>query len=276
MNKTCTSPYVPGDKDWSPLGFFSKKLSPAQEKWSAFDRELWACFSGIRHFWFILDGRSFTIFTDHKPLIYALSRSTDASTAKQCRQLSYVAEFTSDIQHVPGKEIVVADALSRPSSSSSRPLADSPWLIVGACPAPTAVNWHAVALRQAMGPSVQSAVSSTSLQVEALLHDGVELLSDISTGNVRPLIPVADRQAVFKSLHNIVHPVMRATHKLISSRVVWRDMASDLASWCRSCKQCQLAKVTKQPAAVLQPSSPSPYLKGDSATCKWIWLVLSL
>ena len=32
--------------------------------------------------------------------------------AKQCRQLSYVAEFTSDIQHVPGQENVVADALS--------------------------------------------------------------------------------------------------------------------------------------------------------------------
>ena len=25
-------------KDWQPLGFFSKKLDPAQEKYSAFDR----------------------------------------------------------------------------------------------------------------------------------------------------------------------------------------------------------------------------------------------
>ena len=40
----------PGDSAWCPICFFSKKLSPAQEKWSAFNRELWACFSGIRHF----------------------------------------------------------------------------------------------------------------------------------------------------------------------------------------------------------------------------------
>ena len=74
--------------EWAPFGFFSKKLSAAQVKWSAFDRELWACFAGIRHFWFILEGGSFTIFTDHKPLTYALSRSTDAWTAKQCCHLS--------------------------------------------------------------------------------------------------------------------------------------------------------------------------------------------
>ena len=122
--------------EWAPLGFFSKKLSSAQVKWSAFDRELWACYAGIRHFQFILEGRCFTIFTVHKPLTYALSRSTDAWTAKQCRHLSYVAEFTSDIQHVPGLQNVVADTLSRSSSSpsSSRPLADPPGLIAGGLP----------------------------------------------------------------------------------------------------------------------------------------------
>jgi hypothetical protein len=32
----------------------------------------------------------------------------------QPRQLSYVAEFTTDIWHIPGMENIVADALSRP------------------------------------------------------------------------------------------------------------------------------------------------------------------
>ena len=155
--------------EWAPLGFFSKKLSAAQVKWSPFDRELWACFAGIRHFRFILEGRSFTIFTDHKPLTYALSRSTDAWTAKQCCHLSYAAEFTSDIQHMPGLENVVADCLSRPSgvlplprgkavSSSSRPLADSPGLIAGASTAPVVIDWRGVASRQAMCTRVQSTV----------------------------------------------------------------------------------------------------------------------
>jgi hypothetical protein len=57
---------------WQPLGFFSKNLEPAQTRYSAFDRELWACFSGIRHFRHMLEGRQFILFTDHKPLTQAL------------------------------------------------------------------------------------------------------------------------------------------------------------------------------------------------------------
>ncbi len=56
-----------GRSAWRPLGFFSKKLDEAQTRWSAFDRELFACVEGIRHFRYILEGRAFTIFTDHKP-----------------------------------------------------------------------------------------------------------------------------------------------------------------------------------------------------------------
>ena len=79
----------------------------------------------------------------------ALSTSSpniDAWTAKRCRQLSYMAEFTSDIQHIPDHENVVADALSRSSSSSSRPLADLPGLITEASPAPVAVDLEALNL----------------------------------------------------------------------------------------------------------------------------------
>jgi hypothetical protein len=99
---------------WEPLGFFSKKLEPAQVKYSAFDRELLACFLGIRHFRFMLEGRAFTIYTDHKPLTTAINRTSDPWTARQCRQLAYVAEYTSDIRHIAGTSNMVADALSRP------------------------------------------------------------------------------------------------------------------------------------------------------------------
>jgi cleavage and polyadenylation specificity factor subunit 1 len=103
-----------GRSAWRPLGFFSKKLDEAQTRWSAFDRELFACVEGIRHFRYILEGRAFTIFTDHKPLVGALARASDPWTPRQCRHLAYIAEFTSDVQHVAGQDNLVADALSRP------------------------------------------------------------------------------------------------------------------------------------------------------------------
>jgi len=46
----CLQQQRPGRAGWEPLAFFSKRLEPAQVKYSAFDRELLACFLGIRHF----------------------------------------------------------------------------------------------------------------------------------------------------------------------------------------------------------------------------------
>ncbi|GFX10819.1 retrovirus-related Pol polyprotein from transposon 17.6 [Trichonephila clavipes] len=38
------------NEGFKPLGFFSKKLTPAQTKYSAFDRELLAAYSAIKYF----------------------------------------------------------------------------------------------------------------------------------------------------------------------------------------------------------------------------------
>jgi cytoskeleton-associated protein 5 len=106
-----------------PLSFYSKKLSSTEERYSACDRELWAIFSGIRHFRYLLEGRQFHVLTDHKPLTTALHRVSEPWSAKQQRQLAYIAEYTADICHIAGKDNVVADALSRPSGA---PAAASP------------------------------------------------------------------------------------------------------------------------------------------------------
>jgi hypothetical protein len=66
-----------------------------------------------------MEGRPFTIYTDHKPLTYALGKVADGWMAMQCRQLAYVAEFTTSIRHVPGVDNVVADTLSRRPSHTA-------------------------------------------------------------------------------------------------------------------------------------------------------------
>jgi hypothetical protein len=62
---------------WQPLAFFSKKLNPVQHKCSAYDRELLAIYSAIKHFRHMLEVRHFTIFTDHKPITYAFQQKRD-------------------------------------------------------------------------------------------------------------------------------------------------------------------------------------------------------
>jgi hypothetical protein len=50
---------------WQPLAFFSKKVSPAQQKYSAYDRELQAIYKAVKHFRHMLEACHFNTFTDH-------------------------------------------------------------------------------------------------------------------------------------------------------------------------------------------------------------------
>jgi hypothetical protein len=70
---------------WQPLAYYSCKLDAAQQKYSAFDRELLAAYLSVRHFRFMLEGRDFVIFSDHKPLSFALQRVSEPWSARQQR-----------------------------------------------------------------------------------------------------------------------------------------------------------------------------------------------
>jgi len=101
-----------------PLAFFSRQLRPPEQRYRTFDRELLALYLAIRHFRHYLEGRPFTAFTDHKPLTFAIAKVTEPWSARQQRQLSFISEFTTNIQHVAGVNNSVADALSRPRVSA--------------------------------------------------------------------------------------------------------------------------------------------------------------
>merc|ERR1711911_318572 len=98
-----------GKTGWEPLAFFSARLRGTQREWPPFDRELLAAFRAIRHFRHMLEGRVFTLYTDHQSLVPALSKKSEPHTARQTYQLSTIAEYTTDIRYIEGKANV-ADA----------------------------------------------------------------------------------------------------------------------------------------------------------------------
>ena len=104
-----------GPQGWEPLGFYSCRFQKNEREWPPFDRELCAAFRSIRHFRHMLEGRVFTLYTDHQSLVPALKKKSEPHTARQTYQLSAIAEFTTDIRYLEGKANVVADALSRPN-----------------------------------------------------------------------------------------------------------------------------------------------------------------
>jgi hypothetical protein len=198
---------------WQPLAFYSRKLDSAQLN-----------YLGLRHFRFQLEGRQFHILTDHKPLTQALHRISEPWTVRQHRQLSFIAEHTSDIRHLAGLQNVVADVLSRTPEQVQEPPPTSPsWdsrggkakmkmstssgglnlgLVGGesgaavaavAAGSTAAVDFLEMAACQRSCPET-AAVKDSSLKLQ-LLHVGdSRLLCDVSAGRVRPLVPAALRR----------------------------------------------------------------------------------
>jgi cleavage and polyadenylation specificity factor subunit 1 len=105
---------------WQPLASFSKKLNSAQQKYSAYDRELLAVYEAVKFYRHMLEARHFIIFTDHKPITYAFQQKRDKCPSRQFHHLDFIAQFTTDIRHVSGQDNVVADALSRVESVTAR------------------------------------------------------------------------------------------------------------------------------------------------------------
>lgn len=227
-------------ESWKPLAFFSRQLRHAEEKYSTFDRELLGLYLAIRHFRFVLEGRKFTAYTDHKPLVQAISKSTEPWSARQQRQLSYVSEFTTDVQHVAGKANVVADCLSRPSLNN---------VSLG-------IDYAEMAKAQSSDEDVQTCRTAlTGLNIVPLplsdTNPDLTILCDISTGRARPVVPHKHRRQVFDIIHNLSHPGIRSTRRLIAEKFVWHGLSKQVNQWTKECLQCQVSKIQTHTRAPL-------------------------
>jgi transposase InsO family protein len=237
---------------WQPLAFWSAKLSATQRGYSAFDRELLAIFLSIRHFRFMLEGRSFIVFTDHKPLLDSLGRISDPWSARQRRQLSYIAEFAATLRHIAGESNVVADTLSRPPAAEAAVVNS----VAAAQARPTSsppVNVRDLAAAQASCPDCSKAVFSPVLRVMTVKLEDTNILVDVSSGVFRPLVPASFRRPIFDAVHSLAHAGERATRRMISSRYLWPGLAADVRRWCRDCVECAAAKVTRHHRGEVQP-----------------------
>ncbi len=77
--------------------------------------------------------------------------------------------------------------------------------------------------------------TNSALTVEKVVCGGAEVMVDWSTGMPRPLVPPSLQQRVFKMIHELAHPGVRATQRLVAGRFVWRGCAADVARWCQEC-----------------------------------------
>ena len=188
---------------WQPLSFFSKRLNPAETRYSALDRELLAVYATNKRFRHNL-GRNFFVNTDHKPLKFVMSSVTERASLRQTRHIAFIAEFTTDIRYVKGETNFVTDALSQPSVSA---IDDGPVII-----------YKELSIDQAKDAEFTRLRHSTTSTMNFKLpksFDNQLIWCDVSTGHNRPYLTAKFRRKVFSNLHDLGHQSHRATKPLI-------------------------------------------------------------
>ena len=99
------------DEKLYPVAYASKKLAPAETKYSTLEKECLGIVWGITKFRLYLAGKPFVLQTDHQPLAYI--NKTKYQNDRIMRWALVLQGYDYTVQDFPGKDNVAADYLSR-------------------------------------------------------------------------------------------------------------------------------------------------------------------
>ena len=91
-----------------PIAFYSRKLNPAQTRYTTTERELLSIVETFKEFRNILLGQQIIVHTDHQNLIY-----NNLTSERVMRWRLYLEEYSPEIKYIKGESNSAADALSR-------------------------------------------------------------------------------------------------------------------------------------------------------------------
>ena len=96
-----------------PVAYASRTLTEAQTRYVQIEKELLAASFACKKFHYFIYGREFTIETDHKPLTAIVNKPLHLAPARLQRMLLQLQKYNVKFVYKKGKELYVADILSR-------------------------------------------------------------------------------------------------------------------------------------------------------------------
>ena len=104
------------DGSEKPIAFASRTLNEAEKNYSQLEKEALSIVWGIKKFMFYLEGRNFTLITDHKLLttIFYPEKAVPVMAAARIQRWAlFLSGFMYEIEYKNTKKHANADALSR-------------------------------------------------------------------------------------------------------------------------------------------------------------------
>lgn len=270
-----------------PVGYYSRKLLPAEINYEIHDKELLAiiaCFENWRY-WLIGSTHPITVYTDHKNLLYF--STTKRLNRRQARWSLFLTDFDFNIVYREGKLNGKPDALSRRPEYAPKegdPLRlqqfqtllkpenfimstsvigtlvslQTPELVLSACydlvheenPSEDDTLLSRIRSAQKEDPYVQKLLE-TNLEPHMAFIDDILLVFD------RIYVPDSIRLEVLRLCHDSLlagHFGIEKTMNLVMRSYWWPTFRKDVKLYVSSCQMCGRTKtITQLPAGLLKP-----------------------
>ncbi|XP_031359175.1 uncharacterized protein K02A2.6-like [Photinus pyralis] len=106
-------------QDNQPCAYASRAMTTTQQNYAQIEKELLAIVFGVNKFHQYVYGTKFIVETDHKPLIAIFKKPLNACPARLQRMLLSLQKYQIHLIYKPGKDLIIADTLSRANSSKT-------------------------------------------------------------------------------------------------------------------------------------------------------------
>ena len=240
-----------------PISFYSKTLNKHERKWATCEQELFAILCSVKRYRGYLMNVHFFIQTDNMACVFLLKSAE--LTGRLARWAIQLADYDFTISHTPGKENVVADALSR---------AEFVNLIIGNDEEPSEqdkeMHLHQskdyflgpILLYMSKGRYPPDASKRASRLIRKESED-FELLRGVLykkvDNNLRLAIPVSQRKNLIWASHDsltALHQGVTKTLLKLRSQYWWPHMTKEVTEYIAQCDSCQRKKNPKVPMRV--------------------------
>ena len=248
-------------QDEHPVAFESRKLSPAEVRYTTTEQEMLAVVHALRTWRCYLEGVQFTVVTDHNPITFFSTQQT--LSRRQARWLETLSSFTFEFKYRPGRTNV-ADPLSRQP--------------VG--PAPTGEVNLLLAIQRRRADIMSRIRQGYRWDPWFKDSDNLKDLSFVDGVYRRgELVVVPDhgglRNDILYEIHDTKyagHLGRRKTRAALAERYWWPHFAHDVVEYIKRCDACARNKPsTTAPGGLLQPlpvpEAPWEAVSMDFITC---------
>ena len=259
-------------QEGQPVAYVSRALTDAETRYAQCEKELLSVVFACERFCHYIYGQNVTVHSDHKPLESIFRKPISATTPRLQRMLLRLLKFQLRVQYVPGKDMHVADLLSRsylttPLTAVEQEVNDDIEVIVH-----TVV--HNTTVSNRMLEVFRSAIQNDPVLIElrTLLSNGdhndkaalspevkqySKLITDIYEIdgilflNNKIIVPTELRSDMLRRIHE-GHLGMDKCKALARTTLFWPGMSRDIESLISRCSVCN-AHCRKQQKETLLP-----------------------